>query len=587
MRKWNLDTIYESFESEKYQSDLKSLKEKIKDLNDFEFGDDFTTTARAFIEKANEVIGLLYPLIVYPSLKNSVDSQDYEALSYLDKLSKVQAELTPPLVRMQKWLAKYSEEEILNNTDELIKEHSYILTEYRNDAVHLLPDDQEILLSMLSSVGSDAWSKLQGQQTGDLEIDFELDGETKKITLSMLRNLAKHSSQDVRKRAYEAEIKSYEQIEEAVAASLNSIKGGVNIISKLRGYESALEESVRKSKIDFEILNAMIGAMQEKLPVFRKYFRRKARVLGYKDGLPFYELLAPINDVELKYTYEEAQQFVLDNFGSFSDELRAFAQTAFDNEWIDVEPRKGKRGGAFCAGVVSYDQSRIMLNFEGSFDDVSTLAHELGHGYHNSQLYSESPLNSDYPMTLAETASIFCETIITNSAVKKASPEEALYILEKSLEGSSAVIVDILSRFLFEKSVFEERKNGPISVKRLKELMIDAQLQTYGDGLDKNYLHPYMWVNKPHYYEASFNYYNYPYAFGLLFALGLYSIYESGDPDFVEKYNKVLKTTSRMNAKNVAMGVGIDISKKDFWLNSIGIVEKQIEKFLELTESKL
>lgn len=586
MKKWNLETIYPSFESDKYQSELESVKKHIEDLKSFEFGDDFTKTAKSFIEKTNSTMALLFPLSVYAFLKNSVDSADYEALSYLDKLSAIQADLTTPMVKMQKWLTNYSEEEILNNTDPIIKEHSFMLKESRKNAKHLLTDDQESLLSILSSVGSDAWSNLQAQQTGDLEVSFELDGKTQKLTLSMLRNLAHNESQDVRKRAYEAEIEAYKQIDEAVGASLNAIKGGVNLVSKLRGYESALEESVSKASIDFEILNVMIDAMKEKLPVFRKYLKRKAKILGHKNGLPWYDLYAPINDVKLHYTYDEAKQFVIENFGSFSEELKNLAQTAFNDEWIDVEPRKGKRGGAFCSNVPMYNQSRVMLNFQGSFGDVTTMAHELGHAYHNSQVYNETPLNSDYPMTLAETASIFCETIVTNSAVKQATPEAAIYILEKSIENSTAVIVDILSRFIFENSLFEERKNGPVSVEKLKELMINAQKETYGDGLDQNCLHPYMWANKPHYYSAGFNFYNYPYAFGLLFALGLYAIYESGEPDFAEKYNKVLQNTTRMNAKDVAKGVGIDISKKDFWLDSLGIVEKHINEFIKLTDSQ-
>lgn len=402
----------------------------------------------------------------------------------------------------------------------------------------------------------------------------------------MIRNLANHPVQEVRKRAYVAELASYERIEEGVAAALNAIKGEVNIISKLRGFESPLHQSASGSKLDMETLNAMIEAMKEKLPAFHKYLQRKAQLLGHQGGLPFYDLFAPISESSLTFTYEQAQAFILENFAAFSPELSNYAKTVFDNQWIDVEPKKGKRGGAFCAGVGGRKQSRIMLNFDGSFSEVSTLAHELGHGYHNSQVYSETLINSGYPMPVAETASIFCETIVTNAAIKTASADDAVFILEKSIEGATQVIVDILSRFLFEKSIFDERIEGPITVEQIKALMLKAQREAYGDGLDQN-LHPYMWACKPHYYSSGFSFYNYPYAFGLLFGKGLYAQYKAGKPNFVEDYNRLLNNTTKMNARDVAATMGLDIAKKDFWLASLTMVEDEINQFIQLTEARL
>ena len=295
-------------------------------------------------------------------------------------------------------------------------------------------------------------------------------------------------------------------------------------------------------------------------------------------------MFAPVTASTLKFTYEEAAAFVIKHFGSYSQELADYARQAFEGNWIDVEPRQGKVGGAFCAGIHPVKESRILTNFTGSFSDVSTLAHELGHGYHNAQVFDESALNSDYPMPVAETASIFCETIITDAALKEVSEEDKIYILEKSLEGSTQVIVDILSRFIFESSLFAARQDAPLPINEIKALMIAAQKEAYGDGLDQDLLHPYMWLCKPHYYSAGFNFYNYPYAFGLLFGKGLYAQYLSGLENFQAAYNKLLNNTTKMMAKDVAATMNIDITQKDFWLQSLEIIEREIEEFLKLTE---
>ena len=260
------------------------------------------------------------------------------------------------------------------------------------------------------------------------------------------------------------------------------------------------------------------------------------------------------------------------------------AQKAINNDWIDVEPREGKVGGAFCAGIHTLGESRILLNFGGSFGDVVTMAHELGHGFHGECLKNESILNSNYPMPIAETASTFCETIIKKAAIKDATEKEALSILETEISDCTQVIVDIYSRFLFEKSVFEERKESALTVERIKELMLNAQKEAYGDGLDENYLHPYMWAWKPHYYDANYNYYNFPYAFGLLFAKGLYAEYLKKGSDFVSEYERLLSITGKNKIADITKEVGIDIHDKEFWKNSLKTIEEDIEKFIMLSK---
>ncbi|HEY8362944.1 MAG TPA: M3 family metallopeptidase, partial [Tissierellaceae bacterium] len=283
----------------------------------------------------------------------------------------------------------------------------------------------------------------------------------------------------------------------------------------------------------------------------------------------------------------EAMDYIIKNFRTFSDKLADFAKHAYENNWLDVEPREGKRGGAFCSNLHPIGESRIMANFSGSFSNMTTLAHELGHAYHGSCLKDESILNSRYPMPIAETASIFCETIVVNAALNEANDEEAIGILEASISDAGQVIVDIYSRFLFESELFQRRKNSTLSVNELKEIMINAQKEAYGDGLDENYLHPYMWLNKPHYYTASRNFYNFPYAFGLLFSKGLYAEYLRRGKEFVEQYDELLRATGKNNIKDVAKMVNIDVTDPEFFRSSLRLIEKDIEKFLELTEKMI
>jgi oligoendopeptidase F len=225
-----------------------------------------------------------------------------------------------------------------------------------------------------------------------------------------------------------------------------------------------------------------------------------------------------------------------------------------------------------------------MLNYGDTFSDVVTLSHELGHGYHGDCLNNESFLNSDYPMPIAETASTFCETIVKKAAIKTATKAEAFAILESEISDCAQVIVDIYSRFLFESEVFERRKESSLSAAELKDIMIRAQKEAYGDGLDEAYLHPYMWACKPHYYYATHNFYNFPYAFGLLFAKGLYAEYLNRGDEFVKAYDKLLAITGKNKIADVTKLMNIDIHSVDFWRSSLKTIEEDIEKFIELSK---
>jgi len=399
-----------------------------------------------------------------------------------------------------------------------------------------------------------------------------------------LINLYYHPDEDVRKRAYAAEFEAWESIKEPLAACMNGVKGWVNTLNQHRGRVDALHAPIDQARIDRETLEVMMEAMRDSFPTFRRYFKAKAARFG-TETLPWWNLFAPVGKLEKTFTFDEASSFIQTNFEKFSPDLKGFAQTAFENRWIDAEQRKGKRGGAFCMPVPGVKESRILCNFDGSLDQVMTIAHELGHGYHNYNMYEagKPPLLQNTPMTMAETASIMCETIMFNAVMDSISdPQEELALLETALIGDSQVIVDISSRYLFEKEVFERRAKAELSADEFCEIMEDAQAQTYGDGLDPNYRHKFMWTWKPHYYSAGLSFYNFPYAFGMLFGVGLYAIYQQRGADFIPDYKKLLASTGEAPAAELAARFGIDIRSKEFWVDSLAVVGKRVDRYCEL-----
>lgn len=576
---WNLDDLYKGFD-DTYEADLKRLEVLLQDYKTWvknEQGRSDLDLLEGYLKSQENLERLATSLYAFASLTTSTDVTNQVALGYMSKLQQLLSSVTKENVQMSRFIAGLDLDH-LEKQSTLVKTYRYGLNLTQAGAKHLLSESEEVIYAKMRQLASNQWSQLQGLLTANLNVDY--DG--KQITLSEVRNLAYDHSKDVRKKAYEAELKSYEPIADAVAMALSNIKREVTELNAMRGYESALEKTLEISHMTKETLDAMIEAMKDFRPHFAKYLKAKAAYLGHEKGLPFYDLFAPIGKLEKTYTFEEAQKIVLDSFYGFSPRLGNFAKKAFDNHWIDAFPRKGKRGGAFCSNQPQIRQSRFLLNFTGSLSDVSTLAHELGHGYHGDVIQDEEPLNWDYPMPLAETASIFCETIVMNKLFNELEKdEEKLSVLEISLQGDTQVIIDILSRYMFETKLFENAK-GPISKDQMKSWMLEAQKAAYTDGLDHDLLHPYMWLNKGHYYSAGLNFYNFPYAFGLLFGKGLYSLYQQDPQSFLKNYDRLLGLTGKASVEDVAASMGIDVTKKDFWVTSLNEVNKDIELVIDL-----
>lgn len=583
MSKWNLEKLYKSYDSEEFKSDLLKIDEIIKSTNTFKErflgSEDEAIVLEDYLKNNIDSDNLIYKLYSFVSLQSSTNTTDSESNKHMVYIRTKMTEFTEVNTLFSKWVSNISEIDKVIASSDFLNDHSFTIKEIIMYNSFNLDEKSETLLSKLAQSSSSLWSKMQSVLTSTLEVEY--NGEV--VTLPSVRNLAYDKDPDVRKKAFEAEIKAYEKIDKSVAFSLNGIKGQVNTLIATRGYDSALDKALINSRMKKETLEVMLEAMNEYLPVFRQYLLRKAKLLGHTGPLPFYDLFAPVGASAKEFTIPEAQAYILKNFGTFSKDLFNLADKAFKNDWIDYLPYKGKVGGAFCANINPIGESRILSNFTGSFSDVITLSHELGHAFHGDCIFSETILNAEYTMPVAETASTFCETIVMKSALKDAEKEEKIYLLESSLQDSTQVIVDIMSRYLFEYSVFEEQKNNFLDENKLKEMMIDAQKKTYGEALDENLLHPYMWINKGHYYSAGLSFYNWPYAFGLLFAKGLYSQYLKEGDSFPDKYNELLRNTGKLSVEEVAAKADIDVTDIGFWRASLDIIKEDIELFIKLT----
>lgn len=578
---WSLEVYYKGYEDPAFAEDFELLQKNAQALE----------TALGQAREQDDVQGLvtvleakeayakvLFKLNEYLGLRNSVDTTDGKTLDYIGRLDKINASTAKAQSAMDKYIAGVADLEACIAAHPLLTEYAFLLRNTKKNAVHLFSDEMEAMISRMNLSGGNAWSRLFDYLTSTLKVDY--DGE--QITLPAVRNLANDPDGAVRKKAYEAELASYAKIEGSIAYALNNIKSQVRMLAQERGYGSALTMTLDQSDMKRETLDAMFGAMQEYLPAFHKYMRAKAEYLGYHNGLPWFEMLAPLGRNDKKYTLEETKQCLLDSFGQFSKDMADMMERAFDEEWIDFYPREGKVGGAFCCEVSHAGQSRILTNFNGSFDAVDTLAHELGHAYHGTQTCDHRILNRDYPMQVAETASTFNETHITCLAIAKATGEEKLALLDNILMNTTQVICDIYSRFLFEDSVFNACEDRFLMPEDLKAMMLDAQKKAYGDGLDPEYMHPYMWACKGHYYSEALSCYNFPYAFGAMLAMGLYSMYLKEGEAFLPKYNKFLHATTVMSVEDTAAVVGIDLTSKDFWRESLKSFADMIDEFVEL-----
>lgn len=575
---WSLKEIYPSFESEEFQRDFERFSNFREVFNGLTLEDNLESI-KAAIASLEEFSVLSSRLGNYINLTLTANTTDETANKYRTLFGNAYAALNSAYTKVYKFIGSV-ETDI--TADENLKDYEFYFAEAKQQYKHLLSDELEDVIAKFSISGGDGWEQLFEAMTSGVEGEFK--GE--KVTLSEIRNMAYDADAAVRKEAYETELKMYDTIKEPIAFALNNIKQQVLTETSLRGFESPLAQTLEASRMSRQTLDALLEAIREYLPQFRAYLKHKASLLGHENGLPFYDLFAPIGESSRRFTIEESKEFLLENFKGFSEDLAQMTKEAYENNYIDFLPRKGKVGGAFCSNLPFIKQSRILTNFSGSLSDVVTIAHELGHAYHGLHIENHRVLNQEYSMPVAETASTFNENIVMNTVISQASDAEKVALLESQLQDTTQIIVDIYSRYLFESSVFENREKSFMFSKDLEQLMLDAQKEAYGDGLEPDAMHPYMWACKPHYYSSGLSFYNFPYAFGGLFSKGLYAIYQEQPEGFVEKYQELLRATTVTSAEDTAKVLGVDVEDSAFWKKALAQVADNIEQFIALTPVK-
>ncbi|MBR6185942.1 MAG: M3 family oligoendopeptidase [Clostridia bacterium] len=582
---WDLSVLYQDFNDPKIESDFDALKALCRDAKEMLSQKDAEPkkVLEACEDKMEEVSRLISSLSSFASLSLAVDAGNEAAQQLMDRLEVFFVQVSLLSSALTRYVGGVEDLEKLIEESPKLQRVDFALRQKKLEAAHLMDPAIEEWMLKMSLTGSNAFSNLRDKLDATLTVDYR--GE--KLPLSAVRSKAYDPDPDVRREAYEAELAAYAKIEIPMAACLNSIKGESLTSIEATHFDSILDETLFYSNMDRATLDAMLTAIREALPAFRRYLRKKGEILGHKKGLPFYDLFAPIAPKDYTpptFTIEEARQKLMTEMGKFTPDMAAFIDHAFQNRWIDVFPREGKGGGAFCAGLHHLDQSRVLTNFAGSFSDVSTLAHELGHAWHNRCMAGLPASMTNAPMPLAETASIFNETLLANAAMAQAGKAERFTLLEGSLMETTQCVVDIYSRYLFESAVIEKRKERTLSVSELKQLMLDAQEQSYGDGLDPDLRHPYMWACKSHYYIPGFSFYNFPYAFGQLFGAGVFSQYRQEGEAFVPKYCRLLRSCGSGMVADVAASVGIDVRSVDFWRESLNVYVRQIDQFITLAD---
>ena len=588
--RWSVADVHESFESRTFTAAMERARATLDRATALfqQHGVRALTTrpvvatdavaADAVIAALNSVIGEVDALVSFVTATTATNSFDQVAQGWATELGMLSAQRKPLMARLAAWVDSLGVDALALVSNE-VAEHREPLARLSARATHQMSEAEEDLYSWLSTTGSSAWARLHGDVTSQLAATVTLPSGPQSLPMAAIRGLATHPDPATRRAAHDAELAAWPTVAPICAAALNAIKGEASIVNSRRQWASALDASLFANSVGRPAFDALQTAVVDSLPDFRAWLRVKAGLHGHPQGLPWHDLFAPLPDIGDRVTWAAGLGLVRDAFGSYGGELGGLLDRALDGRWIDAEPRVGKRGGAFCASLID-DRSLVFLNWSDSIDSTRTLAHELGHAYHNAQLAGRTPLQRQLPMALAETASIFCETLLVDNGLRRAAPRQQLALLDADLVGATQVVVDIHSRFLFESDVFQRRQRRTIGVDDLNQMMRDAQLAAYGDGIDQSTAHPFMWAVKPHYYSSHF--YNWPYTFGLLFGLGLFAQYRTDPDEFVGRYDDLLSRVGMDSAEDLAAGFGIDIADTAFWTSSLDVIRERMRNYSDL-----
>ena len=594
--RWSVSDVHESLDSRGFRDAMElmvadtSRLESLFDELDIRAIPEGTTpivddeTGRRLDRAISEFNGLVARteiLEAYVYATVATDTRDEKAQSLLSEIEVVGSRITPLLARLADFVCDHEVDALCAVSGEA-RDHVGPLMRLAERSSHQMSEELEGLYAELSTTGASAWGRLQSDVTSQLTAEVRLPDGPRQLPMPAVRGMATDADPGVRRAAYDAEMEAWPRVATACAAAMNAIKGEANTVNRRRFWDSPLDASLYANSVSRATFDAMQSAIVASLPDFRRWMRVKASLHGHDGALPWWDLMAPLPVADNAISWDDSVTLVRDAFGSFSPNLAGLVDRAIAESWMDVPPREGKVGGAFCMPFVD-DRSLVLLNWSGSVESAQTTAHELGHAYHNTQLAGRTPLQKRLPMALAETASIFCETLVVEAGLARLTGAERLSLLDIDLQGANQVVVDIHSRFLFETEVFARRQRRTLGVNELNEIMLQAQNDAYGDGLDQSTAHPHMWVLKPHYYGSHF--YNWPYTYGLLFGLGLFAQYHRDPERFRSGYDDLLSRAGMNTAEELGAAFGINVTSGDFWTASLDVLRARMSEYSTLAKT--
>ena len=510
-----------------------------------------------------------------------------QAVSLQGTLSSVKADCSSLLKKLQQQLSEIDPAawNLLLQTESL-KDYRFILNEWRADAEASLSNEEEALIDDLMVDGYHAWNDLYRSILNNLRVHVEINGSEKPFSIGQAVNLRSHANPVIRKNAFIALENMWSGQQETMARILNHITGFRLQVDRKRGASGSLEQPLKDNRMNEKTLQAMWRVVSRHKPAFVDYLDHKAQLAG-NTQMPSYDFWAPFAEKDISIDYPQGAEFILQQFQKFGPELADFTRTAFENGWVEAADRPGKSAAAFCAGFPLSDESRIFLTFDGSMTTVLTLAHELGHAFHNHALKTVAPLNRRYSMSTAETASTFAEMIVLDAAIEQTEdPDEKLMLLDEKIKRSVMNFMNLHSRFLFEERLYEARENGMVSAERLNAMMEDAYTEAYAGSMSHVPVHS--WMSTPHFYITSSPFYNFPYTFGYLFAVSIYAKAKEQGHGFEKNYLALLRDTGSMTVEDLAMKhLGEDITQESFWEKGMALCLKDTEEFIRLSSRSL
>ncbi len=531
------------------------------------------------LRRVQDIMVRLRQAGAFTTCLNAQDVGDKYARVVAAHVSQLRAGFASVLTRLDQQMIDVPDlywDELLRS--ESLKPLAFNLNERRQRAHDMLPPDQETLVNDLSVDGYHGWSELYDVTTGRMTIAVEFV----RLSPGQAANRMSDPDPTFRDRLMERWEEAWADEADFCATALNHLGGYRLNLYRHRGWDSVLKEPLTINRMSPDTLAAMWKAVAEGRDRLVTFLRRKQRLLGL-DRLGWQDVGAPVGRAERRISYDEAAGFIVEQFGRFSPRMAEFATKAFVDRWLEAEDRPGKRMGGFCTSFPGLKQSRIFVTFSGTMGNVATVAHELGHGYHQSVMNDLPPLAQGYAMNVAETASTFAETIVADAAARAAeSREERLVLIEDKLQRAVSLLMNIQSRFIFESRFYEERRRGVVGVQRLNELMTEAQKEAFAGALDL--YHPHFWASKLHFYDTRTPFYNFPYTFGFLFSAGVYARALEVGPGFEGKYVDLLRDTGRMRVEDLAARhLGADLTKPDFWRKAVDAALADLDEFLRMT----